>query len=400
MRLWLTQRQIRHVGKHRHAVPARFANRISLDDHQKAADYTLAKSRLAQIHTLIEAALLLAFTLGGLLDACAHLLQQYLPDGSYLYGLGLFASFGFIGFVVDLPFSLYRTFSVDERFGFNKMTPRLYLTDIAKQTMLAILIGAPLLGVVLWLMAQMAERWWLWVWLFWLGFNLLVMVAYPTVIAPMFNKFTPLADDTLRTRIDALLARCGFRSSGVFVMDGSKRSTQGNAYFTGFGAAKRIVFFDTLLERLQPSEIEAVLAHELGHFKRRHIWKSITLMAVLSLGFLWLLGVLMLAPQFYAALGVSAPGTAMSLILFSLVLPVVLFPLSPLLSAFSRKHEFEADAFAAEQTEASELVMALVKLYRDNASTLTPDALHSLFHDSHPPASIRIARLDALGKTA
>lgn len=396
LRLWLTQRQIGHVLAHRHQVPERFAPRIGLDEHHKAADYTVAKNRLAQLHAVVESALLLAFTLGGVLDACAEMLQRQFAVGSYTYGLALFAAFAVIGFVVDLPFSLYRTFVIDTRFGFNKMTLALYLADLAKQTLLAVLIGAPLLAIVLWLMAQMGERWWLWVWLFWLGFNLLVMVAYPTVIAPLFNKFTPLADAALRTRIDALLARCGFRSSGVFVMDGSKRSTQGNAYFTGFGAAKRIVFFDTLLERLQPSEIEAVLAHELGHFKRRHIWKSVTAMALLSLSLLWLLGALMPQPQFYAALGVSFPGTAMALILFALVLPVVLFPLSPLLSAFSRKHEYEADAFAAEQTKAAELIAALVKLYRDNAATLTPDPLHSLFHDSHPPASLRIARLDSL----
>ena len=396
LQLWLSQRHIHHVLANRDAVPIRFAARINLDEHHKAADYTLDKSRLTQLHTVVEAALLLTFTLGGLLDACAHWLHGFFTTGSYHFGLSLFAAFAVIGFIVDLPFSLYRTFFVDARYGFNKMTPKLYFTDLIKQALLAVLIGAPLLMAVLWLMTQMGERWWLWVWLFWLGFNLLVMVAYPTIIAPLFNKFTPLADDNLRARIDALLARCGFRSSGVFVMDGSKRSTQGNAYFTGFGAAKRIVFFDTLIERLQPSEIEAVLAHELGHFKRHHLWKSIAAMAVMSLGFLWLLGELMQQPLFFTILGVSTPDTAMALILFSLTLPVVLFPLSPLLSAFSRKHEFEADAFAAEQTKASELVTALVKLYRDNAATLTPDPLHSLFNDSHPPASVRIARLDSL----
>ncbi len=395
LRLWLAQRQIRHVQANRNKVPPRFATRISLAEHQKAADYTLGKSQLAQVHTVVESLLLLAFTLGGLLDACARLLQGWLAADSYIHGLALFAVFTVIGFVVDLPFSLYRTFHIDARFGFNKMTAALYLSDLAKQTLLAVLIGAPLLTAILWLMTQMGTNWWLWVWLFWLGFNMLAMVAYPTVIAPLFNKFTPLADESLRARIDSLLARCGFRSNGVFVMDGSKRSTQGNAYFTGFGAAKRIVFFDTLIERLQPAEIEAVLAHELGHFKRRHIWKSIVVMSLLSLAFLWLLGVLMQQPQFYAVLGVNTPGTAMALILFSLALPVVLFPLSPLLSSLSRKHEYEADAFAAQQTGAGDLVSALVKLYRDNASTLTPDPLHSLFHDSHPSASLRIARLES-----
>ena len=394
LRLWLTMRQIAHVSAHRDQVPKRFAARITLDEHRKAADYTVAKNHLALIQAVVETGLLLAFTLGGLLDACAQQILRWLAGGSYAYGLALFAVFGLIGFVVDLPLSLYRTFVVDARFGFNKTTPTLYFTDLVKQTLLAVLIGAPLLFVVLWLMAQMGEHWWLWVWLFWIGFSLVIQLLFPTLIAPLFNKFTPLADDTLRARIDALLARCGFRSSGVFVMDGSKRSTQGNAYFTGFGAAKRIVFFDTLIERLQPAEIEAVLAHELGHFKLRHVWKGIAVTWLLSLGLLWLLGVLMTQPWFYTTLGVHHPGTAMALILFMLVLPVALFPLSPLLSAFSRKHEYEADAFAAQQTNAGDMVAALVKLYRDNASTLTPDPLHSLFHDSHPPASLRIARLE------
>ena len=396
LRLWLTMRQIAHVAAHRNEVPKQFAARIGLDAHQKAADYTVSKNQLVLVHIIVETALLLAFTMGGLLNACAQLIQHWYAGGGYAYGLVLFAAFGLIGFIIDLPFSLYRTFVIDAHFGFNKTTPALYLTDLVKQTLLAVLIGGPLLAIVLWLMAQMGEYWWLWVWLFWVGFNLLVLVAYPTLIAPLFNKFTPLADDTLRARINALLTRCGFRSSGVFVMDGSKRSTQGNAYFTGFGAAKRIVFFDTLIEHLQPAEIEAVLAHELGHFKLRHVWKGIAAAWLLSLSMLWLLGVLMTQPWFYAALGVHHPGTAMALILFALVLPVVLFPLSPLLSAFSRKHEYEADAFAAQQANANDMTSALVKLYRDNASTLTPDPLHSLFHDSHPPASLRIARLDTL----
>lgn len=395
LRLWLSQRQIRHVQAHRDTVPIRFADAITPEAHRKAADFTVAKNRLAQFHTVVEAALLIAFTLGGLLDALAQLAMRAVDADSYAYGLALFGLFGFVGFVVDLPFSLYRTFVVEARFGFNKMTWRLYFSDLVKQTALAVVIGAPLLFVVLWLMAHMGERWWLWVWLFWIAFNLIVMVAYPTIIAPLFNKFSPLADDALRARIEALLLRCGFRARGLFVMDGSKRSTHGNAYFTGLGSAKRIVFFDTLLERLQPPEVEAVLAHELGHFKLRHIWKSMAATWLMSLALLWLLGVLMQTPLFYAALGVQHAGTAMALILFMLVLPVAMFPLSPLLSAFSRKHEYEADAFAATQASASDLAAALVKLYRDNAATLTPDPLHSLFHDSHPPASLRIARLDA-----
>ena len=394
LRLWLTQRHINHVASNRERVPDKFAARIGIEEHHKAADYTVAKSRLALISTLVEAALLIAFTLGGLLETCSQFIQTCFPPETYSHGLALFAAFAVIGFVVDLPFSLYRTFVIDARFGFNKMTPALYLTDLVKQSLLAVLIGPPLLTFVLWLMTRMGAQWWLWVWLFWMGFNLLVMLLYPTLIAPLFNKFSPLTDDSLRIRIDALLQRCGFRSSGVFVMDGSKRSTQGNAYFTGFGAAKRIVFFDTLIERLQAEEIEAVLAHELGHFKLRHVWKRIGATMLMSLGFLWLLGALMQQPMFYTALGVQSGGTAMALILFSLVLPIFLFPLSPLLSSFSRKHEYEADAFAAKQTHGEYLVAALVKLYRDNASTLTPDPLHSLFHDSHPSASMRIARLE------
>jgi STE24 endopeptidase len=401
LRAWLALRQLRHVLAHRAAVPAEFADRVSLAEHQKAADYTAAKTRLALLELVADAVLLLAFTFGGLLSAFDGFWRGTLDvsgyNPGYGHGLALFASVGVAGFVVGLPFALYRTFVVEARFGFNKMTPALYVADLGRQLALTVLIGAPLLLAVLWLMDAMGSRWWLWVWATWLGFNLLVLLLYPTLIAPLFNKFTPLADGDMKSRIEALLSRCGFASSGLFVMDGSKRSAHGNAYFTGFGRAKRIVFFDTLLDKLAPPEVEAVLAHELGHYKRRHVWKRIAVMSALSLALLCLLGQLIDQTWFYAGLkvgaGDTAMGTAMALILFSLVLPVFAFPFAPLMSWLSRRHEFEADAYAAQQASAFDLVSALVKLYRDNAATLTPDPLHSLFYDSHPPASRRIAHL-------
>jgi STE24 endopeptidase len=393
LRAWLAFRQLRHVAAHREAVPAGFADRIDLADHQKAADYSSAKIRLGLLELAADIALLLLFTFGGLLLACDQFWRDIFAGAGYAHGLALFASVGIAGFCVGLPFSLYRTFALEARFGFNKMTPGLYVADLLKQLLLTVLIGAPLLLAVLWLMGAMGERWWLYVWAAWLGFNLLVLLLYPTFIAPLFNKFTPLADGEMKTRIEALLARCGFASSGLFVMDGSKRSAHGNAYFTGFGRAKRIVFFDTLLDKLAPGEVEAVLAHELGHFKHRHVWKRIAVMAALSLALLWLLGQLIDQSWFYEGLKVGAGGTALALILFSLVLPVFTFPFAPLMSWLSRHHEFEADAYAAKQASGSELISALLKLYRDNAATLTPDPLFSLFYDSHPPASQRIAQL-------
>jgi len=396
LRAWLAWRQLQHVSAHRATVPAEFAERIGLADHQKAADYTVAKGRLALVEMTVDVALLLTFTFGGLLAGFDQFWREVFAGPGYAHGLALFASVGVAGFIVGLPFSLYRTFTLEARFGFNKMTPALYLADLAKQLLLTVLIGAPLLLAVLWLMGAMGERWWFYVWATWLGFNLLVLLLYPTFIAPLFNKFTPLAEGEMKTRIESLLARCGFASSGLFVMDGSKRSAHGNAYFTGFGRAKRIVFFDTLLDKLAPSEVEAVLAHELGHFKHRHVWKRIAVMAALSLALLWLLGQLIDQPWFYAGLNVGAGSTAMALILFSLVMPVFAFPFGPLMSWLSRRHEFEADAYAAQQASAGALITALVKLYRENAATLTPDPLHSLFYDSHPPASQRIAHLKSV----
>ena len=392
LRLWLDMRHLRHVVVHRNQVPPDFAGRIDLADHRKAADYTVAKVRVGMLEIALDTLVLLVLTIGGALGMIDQALRGLLGSG-YLQGLALFACVGLLGFVIGLPASLYRTFRIEARFGFNKLTWPLWFADLAKGAALTVLIGGPLLLAVLWLMDVMGKNWWLYVWLVWLGTNLLVLFLYPTVIAPLFNKFTPLEDASLKARIETLLTRCGFTASGLFVMDGSKRSAHGNAYFTGFGRAKRIVFFDTLLEKLAPQEIEAVLAHELGHFKHRHVIKRIALSGALSLAFLWLLGQLIDQTWFFAGLNVGAGGTAMGLLLFSMVLPVFLFPLAPLTSAFSRKHEYEADAYAARQTAAADLITALAKLYRDNAATLTPDPLHSLFHDSHPPASQRIARL-------
>lgn len=397
-RLWLKLRHIRHVAAHRAAVPAEFAGRITLASHQKAADYTVDRSKTAIFAILLEAGVLLAFTLGGGL-AWLHELWSTRLDG-IAYGLAMIFSVMLISVLIDLPLSLYSQFVIEARHGFNRMTPALFVSDLVKQTLLGVAVGVPVVAAVLWLMGAMGAYWWLWVWLFWSVFNLLVLFVYPTWIAPLFNKFTPLADGEMKTRIEALLGRCGFRSSGLFVMDGSKRSSHGNAYFTGFGNNKRIVFFDTLLERLAPAEIEAVLAHELGHFRKKHIVQRIALMFAGSLAFLWLLGQLIGTTWFYTGLGVPAQSTALALILFFLVVPVFLFPLAPLSSRLSRRHEFEADAYAAEHAAAGDLVRALVKLYDDNASTLTPDPLHSLFHDSHPPAAQRIAQLQLQEKHA
>ncbi|MGB8052751.1 MAG: M48 family metallopeptidase [Azonexus sp.] len=390
-RLWLTLRQIRHVAAHRAAVPAGFTERISLAAHQKAADYTVDRNKLAILTTLVDAALLLALTLGGGL-AWLHDFWAARLDG-LSYGVALIFSVMVLAAIIDLPFALYRQFAIEVRYGFNRMTLALFFGDLLKHTLLGVVIGAPVILAVLWLMGAMGSAWWFWVWLFWCAFNLLILFIYPTWIAPLFNKFAPLADGEMKSRIEALLTRCGFRSNGLFVMDGSKRSSHGNAYFTGFGNNKRIVFFDTLLARLAPPEVEAVLAHELGHFRRRHVVKRIAFMFAATLGLLWLLGQLIEAPWFYAGLGVPAQSTALALILFFLVIPLFTFPLSPLLSRMSRQHEFEADAYAAGQTSAADLGRALVKLYEDNAATLTPDPLHSLFYDSHPPAAQRIARL-------
>jgi STE24 endopeptidase len=394
-RLWLARRQVAHVRAHRDAVPPDFAAAIPLAAHQKAADYTVAKTRLAVADLLLGAAVLLVLALGGLLQWLSAAWAQVLEAGGLWHGTALVASTVVLLSALELPLSVYRTFVIEARFGFNRMTLGLYLADLAKSAAIGAALGLPLIVLVLWLMQRMGEAWWLYVWLAWMGFNLLVLLAYPTFIAPLFNRFTPLADPALAGRIQALLARCGFRSNGLFVMDGSRRSAHGNAYFTGFGAAKRIVFFDTLLARLAPAEVEAVLAHELGHYRRHHVWKRVALLAALSLGLLWVLGVLIDEPWFYDGLNAGAPGAALGLLLFVLVMPVFTFFLQPLGSLYSRRHEFEADAYAAAHASAAELVKALVKLYQDNAATLTPDPVHSAFYDSHPPAALRIARLQA-----
>ncbi|MDK6077077.1 M48 family metallopeptidase [Massilia varians] len=396
VRFWLANRHIRHVLRHRASVPAEFAPKVPLAAHQKAADYTVARTRLGIASMLWGGVVLIGFTLLGGLQALSVSLLGLTGPGM-THQMALVVAFAIVSSLLDLPFDWYRQFVLEQRFGFNKMTPGLWVADMFKGLLVGAVIGLPLLWVILALMERSGDLWWLWAWCVWSGFELLMMVLYPTVIAPLFNKFTPLDDAALRERIEGLMARVGFASKGLFVMDGSKRSAHGNAYFSGFGSNKRIVFFDTLLSRLEPHEIEAVLAHELGHFKLRHIVKRIVVMFALSLAFLALLGYLKNQAWFYTGLGVlpmmNASNDGMALILFALVLPTFTFVLSPLSSITSRKHEFEADAFAAKHTDSSHLVSALVKMYEDNASTLTPDPLHSAFYDSHPPASVRVKHL-------
>jgi len=394
-RLWLAWRQVRHVRAHRAQVPPAFAQTISLAAHQKAADYTIAKNRLAAFELVGGALVLVALTLGGGLQALLTLWARVFVPGGIAHGTAFVASVVVLLSIIELPAVLYRTFVIEARFGFNRMTPGLFIADLARHALLATVLGLPLVMLVLWLMARAGPGWWLAVWFVWAGFNLLMLLIYPTFIAPLFNSFRPLSDAELAARIEALLARCGFTAKGLFVMDGSKRSSHGNAYFTGFGAAKRIVFFDTLLSRLAPAEVEAVLAHELGHYRRHHVWKRVALLFAFSLGLLWLLGQLIDARWFYEGLGVTQPGAAVALVLFFVVVPVFSFFLQPLASLLSRRHEFEADAYAAANANARDLVAALIKLYKDNAATLTPDPMHSAFYDSHPPAATRVARLMA-----
>lgn len=402
LRVWLDARQMRHVKAHRDRVPSQFAGRIPVAAHQKAADYTIARTRLSIVDDMIGTLITLALTLGGGL-AILFGIATSLSDHPIVRDLALLVGYALVTGIASLPLGLYRTFVLEARFGFNKMTWKLWLADLVKGMALGAVLGLPLAALVLWLMEFAGSLWWLYAWLAWSAFQLLMLWLFPTVIAPLFNKFTPLEDGPIKKRIENLLTRCGFQSKGLFVMDGSKRSSHGNAYFTGFGAGKRIVFFDTLLKTLEPQEVEAVLAHELGHFKRRHIVKRIAWMFAASLAFLWILSVLIDQPWFYAGLGVPLGAGAsagfhsngLALLLFSIVMPLVTFPLSPLLSAYSRKHEFEADQYAAQQASADDLVQSLVKMYEDNASTLTPDPVHSAFYDSHPPAAVRIARLRA-----
>jgi STE24 endopeptidase len=393
-KLWLARRHLAHIATHRAAVPEAFHEKVRLDQHQKAADYTSAKTRFDMLGALFDAALLLAFTLGGGIQFIANLCNGRFGT-PIIQGMATLVAVLVLFSLLEAPFSIYRTFVIEARFGFNKMTFKLYLLDALKGILIGAVLGLPLLFGVLWMMERMGAHWWLYVWGVWVVFNLLILFIYPSFIAPLFNKFSPMQDDVMKARIESLLKRCGFTAQGLFVMDGSKRSAHGNAYFTGFGKTKRIVFFDTLLERLSINEVEAVLAHELGHFKRRHVVKRIAATFAMSLGFLWLLGVLMQTTWFYQGLGVTTPSTALALLLFFMVLPVFSFLLGPIMSAYSRKHEFEADAYAAQQTDAADLVNALVKLYQDNAATLTPDPLYSKFYDSHPPAMVRISHLQS-----
>ncbi len=394
-RLWLGIRHIRYIRAHRDNVPQEFAAQINLPAHQKAADYSSAKTKLHMAHAVIDALLLLALTLGSVLQLLSDWWAERLGDG-LAFGMALIISVALIVSIVEIPMNVYRTFVIEARFGFNQMTPILFVVDLLKQALLATVFGVPLLFCVLWLMAKMGQNWWFYVWLAWVAFNVLVLAIYPTYIAPLFNKFSPMENPELKTRVERLLTKCGFKSQGLFVMDGSKRSNHGNAYFTGFGAAKRIVFFDTLLSRLEPAEIEAVLAHELGHYKLYHVIKRMLWTFAVSLAFLWLLGVLMNEPWFYQGLNVITPSNSMALLLFFMITPIFTFLLQPLLSAYSRMHEYEADQYAVQYASASDLMQALVKLYKDNASTLTPDPLHSAFYDSHPPAALRIARLQGV----
>ncbi len=399
VRFYLASRQIRHVARHRDDVPAAFAATIALEAHQKAADYTITKARFGLLEMAFGAAVLLGWTLFGGID----LLNRFLVGsglaayGSLVPQIALLAAFGLISGLLDLPFTLYSTFRIEERFGFNKMTFKLWLGDLAKGLIVGAIIGLPIVALILWLMGSAGSLWWLWAWGAWMGFNLLVLVLYPTVIAPLFNKFKPLDDEALKARVTALMQRCGFAAKGLFVMDGSKRSAHANAYFTGFGAAKRVVFYDTLLKQLTPGEVDAVLAHELGHFKHKHIIKRIVSMFAMSLAGFALLGWLSSQVWFYTGLGVSpnmgGANDALALLLFMLVVPLFSFFISPVFARFSRKHEFEADAYAVSQTDGRDLQSALLKLYQDNASTLTPDPVFVKFYYSHPPASERLARM-------
>ena len=401
VKFWLSTRQMRHVAAHRNQVPVAFANDVSLAAHQRAADYTLAKGRFGLLATAFGSAVLLGWTLLGGLDALNSLLLSGVQPrfGNLAYQLCLLAAFALIGGLLDLPFELYSTFRIEAQFGFNRNTWRLYLADMVKGLAVGAVIGLPLAAAVLWIMGATGSWWWLWAWGTWAAFNLLIMVLYPTVIAPLFNKFEPLTDEALKARVQTLMQRCGFAAKGLFVMDGSKRSAHGNAYFTGLGAAKRVVFFDTLLSKLSPGEVEAVLAHELGHFKHRHVTQRLVMMFAMSLAGLALLGWLAGQTGFYLGLGVrpniAAPNNALALILFMTALPVFGFFISPLMAQLSRKHEFQADAYARAQSSGTDLASALLKLHQDNAATLTPDPLYVRFYYSHPPTAERLAALQA-----
>ena len=396
LKIWLNARQVRHVAQHRAEVPDAFVSQISLADHQKAADYTLTKAKVAQIDILIDAAVLLGWTLMGGLSALNAVVLEFMAPGLWQQVV-LVLAFSLVGGLIDLPMSLYQTFVLEQKFGFNKMTWKLWLSDSLKGLVLGLILGIPLIAMVLWLMHAGGVYWWIWTWCALVFWQLFLMAIAPNVIMPLFNKFTPLEDESLKVRVNALMQRAGFTAKGFFVMDGSKRSAHSNAFFTGFGASKRVVFFDTLLQQLSPSEMEAVLAHELGHFKHRHILKMIASSFVMTFIGLALLGFASQQIWFYTGLGVmpnlTGGNEAVALLLFMLVVPVFTFLFAPISSWRSRVQEYEADAYAVSQTPAADLSSALLKLYQDNASTLTPDPLYVKFYYSHPPASLRLARM-------
>ena len=394
LQLWLKWRHKRHILKHRDSVPPAFSDKLSLTEHQKAADYTIARLEAGHVDLLLGTALLLFWTLGGGINLLNGQWQQLSLDPLWS-GVGLIFSLTLLSSLVELPLGIWNTFVLEERFGFNRTTPSRFIKDLLLQLLLVLLLGTPLLLAVLWLMEQAGDGWWLAAWAVWMGFMLLMMWIYPTLIAPLFNKFTPLREGELKQRIEQLLKRCGFASKGIFIMDGSRRSGHGNAYFTGFGSNKRIVFFDTLADSLEVDEMEAVLAHELGHFKHRHILKHLVFSSIMTLLGFALLGWLAGETWFYRALGVQGESNALALLLFLLVLPVFTQFLQPVMALLSRRHEFQADDFAVDQSGAEPMIRALVKLYRENANTLTPDPLYSAFHDSHPPAPVRIAHLSS-----
>ena len=394
VQFWLSKRQTTHVTNHRDTVPEAFKNTVSLEEHQKAADYTIDKEHIGNIDGVISIILMLILTLGGGISLAFGLWNSF-GLSPLLTGLGAIASIFLVMHILELPTTIYQTFVIEDRYGFNKNTPKQFITDQFIQLGLMFAIGLPLLAVILWIMESIGSLWWLWAWAILMGFSLLMSWLFPTLIAPLFNKFTPLEEGSLKDKINQLLSRCGFNSKGIFIMDGSRRSGHGNAYFTGMGNNKRIVFFDTLVESLEDDELEAVLAHELGHFKCKHVLKMLAASSVITLISFAILGWLIEEPWFYTGLGVSEPSNAAALLLFMLVSPVFTTFMQPVSAYFQRKFEFEADNFASNYTKATNLISGLVKLYRENASTLTPDPLYSAFHYSHPPAAIRIAHLES-----
>ena len=401
LRLWLSTRQMRHVAAHRGAVPAAFVGKVSLEAHQKAADYTLAKGRFGLVSMAFGAVVLLGWTLLGGLDALNGVLREAVAPrfGGLAYQLALVLAFSVIGAVLELPFELYATFRLEARFGFNRMTWQLFVRDLVTNTLVGIALGLPIVALILWLMGAAGAYWWFWAWLAWTAFGLFVQVVYPLVVMPLYNKFEPLPDGTLKEQALALMARCGFTAQGFYVMDGSKRSAHANAMFTGLGKSKRVIFYDTLINKLSPPEMEAVLAHELGHFKLRHLLKRSLTMTVLSLLAFGLLGWLSNQAWFYLGLGVqpslAAPNDALALILLMLAMPVFSVFATPLAARVSRKHEFEADAYACSQADGQDLAAALLKLHEDNSTTLTPDPVYARFYYSHPPATERLAALQS-----